>query len=550
MIWGSPALARLTGRDRLLASLHRQIHDAPIGEDLKVTLLMLITRVQHELEHRHDTRADHDLHHFIELLRRNAGRHGLSHAYASHWIKTAELIRRTIPLHRHHGHGPANLLPVAHTGISTWVTVDVTGLSVPTGTRLRIDGQDATTAFGYPQPTPANPRVTLLMSVATHRFAWGRYEAKLDVYWRGYPYTGRGDYYKQVDTEYFGGVWPNVADAPGGIDNTAAFQNWSALNNGYSVVPDPAGATSCVFAVAPGDQPYVTGVSMTRDTRAELNLTEDYSAARGIPGSPPGGIDAFGNTSRTVRFWRLDYLFPQTWIAPALVQNTAGAWAAPPYGSGRGRWQLPPAAQGGPTPTHVITNTAAAIETISNVTETGGPAVIVWGVTNGGKEVCWRFSPVALGKHLGTLLIDTHAYSFDIRENTILEYCPQLYCTGASGRPIHTYGVPSGGPPYRGGYFRTWRLIGEVWECTSAGHPYAVPGTATIIDGAIVGSRLDAGKIFGPTLKSNALGGLIEGLVATPGINAAQDLPTPVCVREWPLLIGPTFASVSGPPAA
>jgi hypothetical protein len=60
----------------------------------------------------------------------------------------------------------------------------------------------------------------------------------------------------------------------------------------------------------------------------------------------------------------------------------------------------------------------------------------------------------------------------------------------------------------------------------------------------------DAGKIFGPTLKSDAQGALIEGLEATPGINAGARVPAPVCVREWPLLIGPTFASVSGPPAA
>ena len=89
---------------------------------------------------------------------------------------------------------------------------------------------------------------------------------------------------------------------------------------------------------------------------------------------------------------------------------------------------------------------------------------------------------------------------------------------------------------------RTWRLPRGVWECTSAGNRYAVPGTLTSIDGAIGGNSFDAGKIFAPTLKRNTPRVLIEGLIATPGHRPAQDLPTPVCVREWLLLIGQTYA--------
>jgi hypothetical protein len=543
IICGFDALGRTVGPTQLLALLRRQIHRARIDGHLKVRLLTLIARAQRELQHEKRTHADQDLERFIGVLLQNAGKHRLSRSRAHDWINTAQRIRATI------GRAPA--LAVAHSGISTWVIVDTAGLRVPRGTRLLIDGRDATRAFGYPQPTPDHPKVELLLSVATHTFSWGPYQAILSVYWRGYPYAARNDYYAALNNAYFHGMQPNLGAAPKGVDEGAPFQAWAALNNGYSVVPDPAPASSCVFAVAPGDQPYVPGVSTTEDTRAELGLTDDYS--RGIPHSPPGGIDAMGNISRTVRFWRLDYSFPSTWIAPVPVQNTQGAWAVPPFGTGRGRWQLPPAARGGPRPTAVISNSVVAIELISNVTETGGPGVVVWGVTNGGQNVCWRYQPVALGQDLKTLLIDSHPYTFDGRESTILEYRPALHCMGASGRRIYTYGVPLGGPPYGGGYLRTWRLIGGVWTCTSAGSPYAVPGSPTIVAGAIVGDGVhgtEAGKIFGPTLKSDAQGALIEGLEATPGINVGASVPAPVCVREWPLLIGPTFASVSAPPAA
>ena len=41
----------------------------------------------------------------------------------------------------------------------------------------------------------------------------------------------------------------------------------------------------------------------------------------------------------------------------------------------------------------------------------------------------------------------------------------------------------------------------------------------TIINGAIGGNRLDAGKIFAPTLKSDTQVVLIEELVGTPGMD-------------------------------
>jgi hypothetical protein len=445
-------------------------------------------------------------------------------------------------------------LAVKQTGVATWVTVDTRALGDRSRARLRINGEDATLAFGYRQPTYDHPVVHLLMPVGRHTFEWGGSAAVLDVYWRGYPYRGRADTYHVLNSLYFGGVWSNVAHAPGGTDNTAAFQNWAALNNGYSVVPDPPPATSCVFAVAPGDQPYVPRQPPTADTRAELNMTDDYALYQGdVPGSPPGGLDVFGNTSRTVRFWRLDYLFPSSWTAPVPVQNTQGAWAEPPYGTGRGRWQLPPASRGGPDPSRVITNDVAAIKLLNNVLEAGGPGIIVWSMNNGAEDFCWLFSPSALGNDLRTLAIDVRPLRFDSRQNTILEYRPEPYATNGAATRFYTYGVPRGRPPYGGGYLRTWRLIGGEWRCTSAQHPYAVPGTPRIVHGKIVGDPrhgIDAGKIFGPTMRTHADGSLVAGLVASPGLNVQRTLWTPMCVREWPLLIGPTFASVSGPPPA
>ena len=432
--------------------------------------------------------------------------------------------------------------------------MDTRALSVPEHTTLRIDGRIATSAFGYPQPTPRNPEVRLLLPVGRHTFEWGAYAATFEVYWRGYPYTGRTDICAALDAEYFRGVWPNVARAPGGVDNTAAFQDWFALNNGYSVVPDAAPATSCVFAVAPGDEPYMPGETTTKDTRAELNMTDDYALyAAAVPGSPPGGIDVFGNQSRAVRFWRLDYVFPSSWIAPVPVDNTLGRWAKPPYGTGRGRWPFPPAADGGPRPSRVITNTVASIKLLNNVLEMGGPGIVVWSMCNGGEDLCWLFSPSALGRDLRTLRIDVRPLDFDRRENTILEYRPQPYSTDGAGARIYSYGVPSGGPPFGGGYLRTWRLIGGTWRCTSAHNPHAVPGRPRIVDGQIVGDRVhgpDAGKIFGPTMRTHADGSLVGGLVATAGLNAQKKVSSPMCVREWPLMIGPTFASVSAPPSA
>jgi hypothetical protein len=425
------------------------------------------------------------------------------------------------------------------------VIVDTAGLSAPRGTRLLIDGKDAA-AFGYPQPTARHPVLRLLMPVGRHRFAFGPYRAVFDVYWRGYPFTGRTDSYAELNTAFFRGPYTN------GVDNAAAFQNWAAFNNGYAVVPDPAPATSCVFAVAPGDEPYVPGKTTTLDTRAELNMTDDYALySQAIPGSPPGGLDVFGNASRTVRFWRLDYVFPSSWTAPVVIQNTQGGWAEAPYGHGRGRWQLPPAARGGPRPTRVITNSVEAIKLLNNILESGGPGIFTWGIAYGGEDLCWLYSPSALGTDLRTLRIDVHPLRFDHRENTILEYRPAPYSTNGAGSRFYTYGVPPGGPPYGSGYLRTWRRAGHVWRCTSAGNPYAVPGMPRIVRGQIAGDRVhgrDAGKIFGPTMRTHADGSLVGGLVASPGLNAQQSLPSPLCVREWPLLIGPTFASVSGPP--
>ncbi len=454
------------------------------------------------------------------------------------------------PRHRHHHHH-TDTLPVRHSGASAWVIVNTRGLPVPPGTRLLIDGRDATKAFGFPQPTHRSPSVRLLLPVGRHTFEWGGYGATFEVYWRGHPFTGRTDFYAPLNAAYFG-EWPNVARAPGGVDNTAAFQNWAALNNGYSVVPDPAPATSCVFAVAPGDEPFGPGAADTPDTRAELNMTDNYALySEAVPGSPPGGIDTFGNTSRTVRFWRLDYLLPSSWVAPVPVQNTQGRWAQPPFGTGRGKWQLPPAARGGPRPSRVITNTVAGLKLLNNILETGGPGIIVWSTCNGGEDLCWLYSPSALGEDLPTVRVDVHPLRLDKRENTILECLPQPYCTNGRGAHIYAYGVPPGGPPYGGGYLRTWRRMHGKWICTSAGHPLAAPGIPKIVDGRIVGDRRhgsDAGKIFGPTLRTHADGSLVGGLVASPGINAQRDLSSPLCVREWPLLIGPTFASVSGPP--
>ena len=71
-------------------------------------------------------------------------------------------------------------------------------------------------------------------------------------------------------------------------------------------------------------------------------MTDDYALySAAVPGSPPGGIDVFGNQSRAVRFWRLDYVFPSSWVAPVPVDNTRGRWAAPPYGTGRGGRRFP-----------------------------------------------------------------------------------------------------------------------------------------------------------------------------------------------------------------
>jgi hypothetical protein len=202
----------------------------------------------------------------------------------------------------------------------------------------------------------------------------------------------------------------------------------------------------------------------------------------------------------------------------------------------------------------VITNTVEAIRMLNNILETGGPGIIVWSMSFGGEDLCWLYSPSVQGRVLQTLRIDVHPFRFDHPENTILEYRPEPYCTNGAGSTIYTYGVPPGGPPYGGGYLRTWRLIGGAWRCTSAGNPFAVPGTPRIVNGKILGDRVhggDAGKIFGPTMRTHADGSLVRpGLVASPGLNAQRDLPTPLCVREWPLLIGPTFASVSGPPPA
>ena len=588
------------------------------------------------------------------------------------------------------GGGGDNTLPVTHSGTSSWYIINTTDLweaqggNAPTGSTIQIDGNDANSVYGFTQPTAGTPIPPYyLVPVGTHTFTLQYedtvyYTATVDCYWRGYPYTGREDAITNLQgstaspTEFFP-EWPNVENA-GGTDNTAPYQNSFALNNGYSIVPDDSPATSCVFCVLPGDEPYQTGET-TMDTRSEFDWVENYNAIAatsasgsgfthyGLSGAPTvsEGVDVIGNISRTVRFWRFDYLLPSTWTAPTTLQNNTGAWAAPPVGTGRGIWPVAPGDAGYPgSPTGVFSLTSAewsaAVKNLSNLLENQGPAVFVWASgTSGGTygAVEYRLQPTSLGISLKNLLLNATNVALDTRYCTIVEYCPGLFATGdsepwvvsstpgggapswltaqASTYPFFPYGMPlesdneTPNPPFGGGYFRIWQWNGTNWACVTAGAAAAVPGTPTIVNNEIVGDPsysqygTTSGCIFGPTLKSNGanLSGtitsgqtapftfavtgivaatdflssdgtvtvdseqmsyssfssstfhvtargvngssvashsdgaqvwaMIETNVVSPGINQGADLVTPFAAREWPMVIGPTFASAAAP---
>lgn len=411
-----------------------------------------------------------------------------------------------------------------------------------------------------------------------------------------------------------------------------------------------------------------------------------------IAGSPPLGIDLTGAISRTVRFWRCDVEVPSEWEAPVTVQNSDGEFSLDD-GTGQGYWprergateQLAirgdiltpvplaltdPVVIGTPGYEYPIDNivrnsqidpyssgavVARAIDSnnLSNLMENYGPATITFFSPPGSGQFRVRLNFLSLGVFLVAKSVDTFTVAFDTRYPLILEYLPHLYATTdgdpyivqagtpnpynnnnpwSATRPVAPYGPPPGEPG--GGYVRLWRLINNVWTCTSAGHQLAVPGTPTIVDGEIVGdptTGANAGKIYGPNVKCTAAnlltgpggssgvvisagqsppfdmtintpvhgtlhttGGILaidgelmlystytssqkkariieraldgpataadhsaNALVAAmenwpsvnPGINAQVRLPVPLAVRHWPMMIGPTFDSVAGPPA-
>jgi hypothetical protein len=513
--------------------------------------------------------------------------------------------------------------------------------------------------------------VTLLMPVGTWTIRIGSYAYTMDVYKRYWPpREGLVDAAATENTKFWNGPWPTNNQPPGPANNWrrgSAYQNPGSKDNGYSQVPDSAPATSTVYCVAPGDQGWLPSGKATADTRSEPNDTDTYSLL--APDSPTGGIDTFGNSSLTVRFYRVDWEIPATWTAPVVVRNDTPAWTAYNAGFGRVVWPngaVNPTTGSARSASAVVTNTKATVASLSNLVENQGPAVFVWaGGTNGGTsgQTQFRFQPISLGVGLKDLPLDTLDVVFGpssaaaaakdpSRVSTIVEYQPDLYAT-TNGKPwtaapgtsvpgtsqpwsptntVYPYGVPPGVPG--GGYLRIWRLINNVWTCVTAGNTFAVPGTPTIVNRRIVGdptTGANAGKIFGPTLKVNGaalaagpqgssgtvlgavqaapfdisvgnillptefrpqggevlvgtermkfstynastktlqivaraqrgtsavahvtneqVAGTIEFNVLSSGINQGASVPTPFAAREWPILVGPTFSSVSGAPS-
>lgn len=480
-----------------------------------------------------------------------------------------------------------------HTGISSWVKIDTTALwsanggDVATGTHLTIDGTDAST-FGYTQPTPGSPVVVYLMIVGTRTIQLGAHTASFDVIWRGYPWKARviG---AGVSTDYhpaWAGVGDVIPSAANGYADGSPWQSVYAINNGYSIVIDATG-TSAVFCVAPGDQPSHnadgTGI---QDTRSEFTMGETFSdrlSGSGIiAGSPLGtGIDYLGSRSATPRFLRCDFQIPATWDAPIVVQNSNGSYAFTEQGgnNGRGAWPLIPGAAtqkpisqdksstGNP---HVVgtldypidqtvrnstldpADAAKAITSfnLSNLNENYGPATITWASPQNPLQPSFRLNLLTMGVFLPVKRVDTFNVVFDQRLSTIVEIVYDICSTsdgvpyvvppgttsplngGAAWSATHPVNPPGPPPGVAGGaYVRFWRRINDAWTCVSAGHQWAVPGTPTIVDGAIVGDPVtgaDAGKIYCSNMKTTAAtlasgpsgsSGTVLSSAATPPFN-------------------------------
>lgn len=490
-----------------------------------------------------------------------------------------------------------------HTGIGSWVKIDTTALwsanggDVATGTHLLIDGQDATSVFGYPQPTPSSPIVCPLMVVGHHVITLGVHTSEFDVIWRGYPWKARQGGAPGNDSYYQ--PWPVGDIIPSPANNFSDGTPWQthyAMNNGFSQVPDTGGATSQVFCVLPGDQPsHVPAGGGITDTRTEVTIGENFSnqmsGSGTIAGSPPNGIDMFGALTQTVRFWRLDFEVPGDWVAPVKVQNSDGTFALADQGgnNGTGRW---PRVRGAltqkpindklavvgsldyPIDTHVRNNLldpaniGRAIDpnNLSNLNENYGPATITWASPSSTGVFSFRLNILSLGVFLPVQRVDNITLAFDTRWPTIVEYLPHLYATtngapyiqppGAinpytgkawsATHPVAPYGPPPGTPG--GGYCRFWRQISGIWTCTSAGHQLAWPGTPTIVDGDIVGDPVHgqhAGKIFGPNVKCNGAN-LVSGPDGSSGtvLHAATAPPFDVVVNN--IVHGVGFHNVGG----
>jgi hypothetical protein len=476
-----------------------------------------------------------------------------------------------------------------HTGVGAWVKVDTTsvwtanGGNVPTGTHLLIDGVDASTLVsGFVQPTPAAPVVCLLMTVATHTISLGSHSDTLDVYWRAFPWKTVQPASGLPTTWYptwgppqaSGAIVPSAANSY--ADGTPLATIY-AINNGYSNASDGGGATSCVFCVAPGDQPSFGG-SGIQDERSEMTIGENWSnpmtGTPMMPGYPlPNGIDLTGSLSQTVRFYRLDFELPSTWTAPVKVQNTDGSYANPANGgTGNGEWPTPRGATsqvvGGVTfPVgNVVNNDPRGISgsTLSNICENYGPSVLTWGSplgsgtwNAGGNSWGWRWNCLSLGVFLLPIpRIDTQPIALDQRVCTIVEMVPHLWSTSngapyyvpagtinpynttpgtpySTTHPVNPYGPPPGTPG--GGYMRFWRLVNNVWKCVSVGHQLAWPGSLpdVPIGGTIVAdpagdpvNGIHAGKLFGSNVKCNGAN-LLAGPDGTSGVVLKHDTVVP-----------------------
>ena len=592
----------------------------------------------------------------------------------------------------------AGITPVApyNGGSGTWTKIDTTGLwtsqggNAPTGSLILINGAEASTLYGgdfVGQPTPSSPIVSYMMRLGTYTIALvpsspgppytgtPYYSSVVDVTWRGAFTSSGGDGTVGNNASFFLGAWPKNTNTPNAGNNWQdgpAYFDMLVLNNGYNMIPAsadagaPAGATYATFCVAPGD---IAVNDTSADCRSEPNFVENYSTASPPVGTPLSGIDMIGNKDLGVRFIRLDFIIPASWTAPVVVKNADNAgWAARINGLHPTIPLWPNSTATGVNPTNstlnsataVVTNTAAAIASLSNLLENQGPAVFVLCAGKSGGALQHYLETTSLGVSLTNCTVDTFTPTLGTRYSIILEYRQDLYATG-NGVPwivapgvvtpprvppwsttlsVAPYGVPlqsdnlTPNPPYGGGYFRTWRIIGGAWSCTSAGTAYAVPGTPTInpATGAIIPDvthGADAGKVFGCTAKcqgakllsgpdsgtyalnsgtaapfnitvnnvASATGfspsggelligtermtfssyssgtevihvtaraqrgtslanhpvgeqvaGSIEFLDWSTGFNQNSLVPNPFCVHEWPILVGPTFASVFGAP--